>query len=450
MTEVSIDVADLSYDFNPPPHPSILSAIYDGGGTWQGYGNTGVGAWLRDETANTYDASYGATGSNKFSDLRLGRIFTWNKVFQFSGDGPKRYGFRFLYNPNTIGGRQSVGQDFIPDPMDRIGAMLPMGLEAIQFEILLNRMPEVQGGAKAGDFAPSIDETTLGHIKERGTHYDLDYLYRIANGYHNTTARQGTGDIGILLPNPVELVIGPFRSRGSVISLAATDKMFSADMVPMLTFVQITFQRYLSFSPSEDELERLRSSGVYYSGEDDPYGSPIVDEEGNPIEGTEGSEGSTGENEGEPDTGNSKQAPAGKDNRSKNYVTQGWKYTPSGRQHGAWDYGRFTTGSKVYCCRAGEVRYAGWDYKSGYGNYVKIQVGNITCYYAHLSQVSPELKVGQQIPVGHYLGRSGSTGNSTGPHLHYEERLDGNQHSRRPQWADRIKGDAAEGAKGGP
>ena len=45
-------------------------------------------------------------------------------------------------------------------------------------------------------------------------------------------------------------------------------------------------------------------------------------------------------------------------------------------------------------------------------------------YYAHLS--ARGVRVGQQVAAGQVIGRSGSTGNSSGPHLHYEIRIDGN------------------------
>lgn len=61
---------------------------------------------------------------------------------------------------------------------------------------------------------------------------------------------------------------------------------------------------------------------------------------------------------------------------------------------------------------------------SGYGNYVVLDHGNgEQTYYAHMNSVGVNL--GQRVDQGMLVGTLGSTGNSTGPHLHYEQRLNG-------------------------
>ncbi|MGZ8387517.1 MAG: M23 family metallopeptidase [Rhodoplanes sp.] len=65
---------------------------------------------------------------------------------------------------------------------------------------------------------------------------------------------------------------------------------------------------------------------------------------------------------------------------------------------------------------------AGWS--GGYGRMVEIDHGNgLTTRYGHLSDIV--VQVGQTVKIGHVVGRMGSTGRSTGPHLHYETRVDG-------------------------
>jgi murein DD-endopeptidase MepM/ murein hydrolase activator NlpD len=75
--------------------------------------------------------------------------------------------------------------------------------------------------------------------------------------------------------------------------------------------------------------------------------------------------------------------------------------------------------TSIYSTHNGTVEFAGWN-DQGYGNLVIIysQDTGITSYYAHLSQVTTSK--GNLIPAGTQVGFSGSTGNSDGPHLHYE------------------------------
>jgi murein DD-endopeptidase MepM/ murein hydrolase activator NlpD len=77
-------------------------------------------------------------------------------------------------------------------------------------------------------------------------------------------------------------------------------------------------------------------------------------------------------------------------------------------------------GTPVMAAAQGTIIFAGW--QNGYGQIVIIDHGNgLTTRYGHLSGIDVEL--GQQIARGQQLGRVGSTGRSTGPHLHYEVRI---------------------------
>lgn len=80
------------------------------------------------------------------------------------------------------------------------------------------------------------------------------------------------------------------------------------------------------------------------------------------------------------------------------------------------------TGTPVMATADGVVVSAGWH--RGYGNGIYIDHGNgIMTRYGHLSRI--DVTEGQQVRRGDLIGLSGSTGRSTGPHLHYEVRIDG-------------------------
>lgn len=79
-------------------------------------------------------------------------------------------------------------------------------------------------------------------------------------------------------------------------------------------------------------------------------------------------------------------------------------------------------GAGVYATNAGKVVHAGW--RNAYGRMVEIDHGlGITTRYAHMR--STAVQEGQTVDAGQLIGTQGSTGRSTGSHLHYEVRLNG-------------------------
>ena len=76
------------------------------------------------------------------------------------------------------------------------------------------------------------------------------------------------------------------------------------------------------------------------------------------------------------------------------------------------------SGTAVVAARSGTVVGASYGWNGGYGNIISINHGGSTTRYAHLSSIG--VSAGQQVGAGQYIGASGSTGRSTGPHLHFE------------------------------
>jgi murein DD-endopeptidase MepM/ murein hydrolase activator NlpD len=96
----------------------------------------------------------------------------------------------------------------------------------------------------------------------------------------------------------------------------------------------------------------------------------------------------------------------------------GWRW---GRLHEGLDLGA-AYGAPIAAAAAGVVIYAGWE--SGYGNLTVIDHGGgLATAYGHQSRIA--VSVGQSVSQGEIIGYVGSTGHSTGPHLHFEVRVDG-------------------------
>ncbi|RXZ64735.1 M23 family metallopeptidase [Pelagerythrobacter rhizovicinus] len=115
------------------------------------------------------------------------------------------------------------------------------------------------------------------------------------------------------------------------------------------------------------------------------------------------------------------------------YISSGFGYrrdpfTGRGAMHKGLDF-RGPVGAPIYAAAEGRVTFVGR--KSGYGNVVEITHGNgLTTRYAHMSKFSA--RVGQQVDTGDVIGAIGNTGRSTGPHLHFEVRINGRAVNPRP------------------
>ncbi|SFF91570.1 LysM domain-containing protein [Pontibacter chinhatensis] len=98
-----------------------------------------------------------------------------------------------------------------------------------------------------------------------------------------------------------------------------------------------------------------------------------------------------------------------------------------GPRSGRWHYGTdidLDTGDSIYAAFDGVVRINKWD-GGGYGNYIVLRHYNgLETLYGHMSRTIA--KTGDFVKAGEVIGLGGSTGRSSGPHLHYEVRYQGN------------------------
>ena len=115
---------------------------------------------------------------------------------------------------------------------------------------------------------------------------------------------------------------------------------------------------------------------------------------------------------------------------SCHYITSqfGWRYHPiyhTQKYHSGVDIGA-SYGSAIYAADSGTVVRSADGWNGGWGNYVMINHGNgMQTLYAHMS--SRAVSVGQTVSRGQTIGYVGSTGMSTGPHLHFEMYINGSR-----------------------
>jgi murein DD-endopeptidase MepM/ murein hydrolase activator NlpD len=118
---------------------------------------------------------------------------------------------------------------------------------------------------------------------------------------------------------------------------------------------------------------------------------------------------------------------------SLEFISSGFGYrndpfTGGGAFHAGLDF-RGPVGAPIYAAAKGTVSFAG--IRQGYGNCVEISHGNgMLTRYAHMSAF--RARVGEQVDAGAVIGAIGSTGRSTGPHLHFEVRINDRPVNPRP------------------
>ena len=120
--------------------------------------------------------------------------------------------------------------------------------------------------------------------------------------------------------------------------------------------------------------------------------------------------------------------PADRYSISSNFGVRRDPFTGRAAMHPGLDI-RGAYGAPIYAAGDGVVTFAGK--MSGYGNAVEISHGNgLVTRYGHMSAI--RARVGQRVAAGAVIGAIGSTGRSTGPHLHFEVRVNGKPINPRP------------------
>lgn len=249
----------------------VLPGTYgDAKEAWTNKTPSGRGAFQMDRQTNTAEAI---------------AIAQKNAPTNFKSDSTK-YGFKFLYNPNTV--QMNWGAVMAMDPVFEASGKDPIApgtqnltSSTIDFSLVLNRIQDFaylnENGLKAGNTsfvntstlagitAASTDpygsfalpsgvsnrNDELKKIYEKGTMYDLEFLFKTMHGngayvsYESLLQEGVTSDPGWLPVRPIELHLGnKLRYRVRINSLSVSHTIFNARMVPILSTITISCVRY--------------------------------------------------------------------------------------------------------------------------------------------------------------------------------------------------------------
>jgi hypothetical protein len=183
------------------------------------------------------------------------------------------WGFRFMYNPTTISYQTSgVPYDFT-NTADV--ATLITGNMQVSLQLYLNRIVDLteltsKRTPTKSPYTPPLSDEAREGILNRGTEYDIEFLYRVCNGDPSTTTGLDpllgyngvTSDSGLLKQVPVWLHLhNSYKIFGAVSNLSVNHVLFDKRMVPMLTTVDITINRYpaiaLNIDPNSDAAKEF-------------------------------------------------------------------------------------------------------------------------------------------------------------------------------------------------
>jgi hypothetical protein len=290
------------YKWNLPPHkwsmPLTPTLVNNVGGGYNDFGkpNRSSEAYRRgrlwwNSSANL-DITVGSSDSS--SDAQ--------KIAKQASDNERKYGFQFLWNPESFSTAVQVQMETTPDVKDMFLSLVAAfpATETITFNIVLDRtndfacanakferpglntsniygVPPAQvsqyrpdqsydnkvtergllrnsvrefseyysGNTSFQTSAEQLEDKLL-DLFERGTISDVEYLYRAINGPGTGdtvwTNRRGiqTADIGFLMPTLLNIDIGPLAYKGYVTSLGVQHMRFTPDMIPISTNVSIS------------------------------------------------------------------------------------------------------------------------------------------------------------------------------------------------------------------
>jgi hypothetical protein len=187
------------------------------------------------------------------------------------------WGFQFLWNPESIGNALSRNANFTPTAVDKLANLFGLftAMEAVSFKIVIDRVNDFACIKSNTDYQtiatyysangyPSNPEDTVEQLKnlsKLGTMSDIEYIYKMINGegtngsvWKNALGRQ-TADLGFLAPTAVAIQFGPNPDSlsyvGYVDGITITHNMFTEDMIPIHSEVNVNFVAFARTSLSQ-------------------------------------------------------------------------------------------------------------------------------------------------------------------------------------------------------
>ena len=254
--------------YNPPPHIGARDISY--GQRMKNSKNVivqdpdALGAYyeaMAEPLINPMAVGY-PNESKKTSNL--GRVIQDTLSAKSMNKGSALWGFRFMYNPQTISYNTASDTSIDWTLGRKSPAVLLSGNQNVTVQLYINRIPDMaylrdwlspkHTGSLPMEqaYGRKLNDTEIQGILNRGTEYDIEFLYRVVNGDpqsksllfgHNYTG--ATSDFGYTTGVPVWMLLNDnMRYFGSVANIQVNHAMFNLDMVPILSTVTIGFTRY--------------------------------------------------------------------------------------------------------------------------------------------------------------------------------------------------------------
>lgn len=253
-----IPIQPKDCDFNLPPHNSSLPIPTNTSGDYVHKGT--------DDLERRGRFWYYADSNQSFTNA----TYSTASAKKGAVAGNNKYGFQFLWNPESYSVSVQINQDATPNSQMFWATAIPVypSWESLAVSVILDRTNDfatykaagndlskiksyynvqTAGGAdwtqdsKGINSTNTVDQKIL-NLMKYGTIADLEYLYKTINGDGWSNPISGnTSDIGFLSMTLVQIQIGPKKYLGYLNSLNITHEKFTQDMIPITTQVDLSF-----------------------------------------------------------------------------------------------------------------------------------------------------------------------------------------------------------------